>query len=187
MVGRFRRVVLDTAGRTRFSRMQSRQQAAMISASTASACHRSISGSAVKRRAMTRLSIRRHLGPPTTSSLQPRCSLSDIYMPRGNQDGSAYCLREKCSRRRDRCLFILFPEHGRSVRGSPDVELAGLRNDRPPPYRTQALSPRNCVDPRHMSRRSKQQRACLLAAPGFQAALKRSQQLVRVRARILRL
>lgn len=90
MVRRFRRVVLDTAGRTRFSRMQSRQQAAMISASTASACHRSISGSAVKRRAMTRLSIRRHVGPPTTSSSQPRCSLSDIYMPRGNQDGSAY-------------------------------------------------------------------------------------------------
>ena len=43
------------------------------------------------------------------------------------------------------------------------------------------------VDPRRMIRRSKQQRACLLAAPGFEAALKRSQQLVRVRARIFRL
>lgn len=52
-----------------------------------------------------------------------------------------------------------------------------------------ALSPRNLrlVDPRRLIRRSKQQRACLLATPGFETALKRSQKLVRVRARIFRL
>lgn len=55
------------------------------------------------------------------------------------------------------------------------MELAGLRNDRPPPCRKRVLSPCNwyLVEPLCMICRSKQQRACLLAAPGFEAALKR--------------
>lgn len=95
----------------------------------------------------------------------------------------------ECSRGHDRCLIYFAPKKtdGRYGEGR-SWSWSGLRNDRPSPYRRRALSWRNrCVDPGRMGRGSKQQRACLLAAPGFQASLKRSQQLIRVGARMFRL
>lgn len=97
-------------------------------------------------------------------------------MAHDNQGNGVYCLMEECSRRRDRCLIYFAPERTAfRYGGGRSWSWPGLRNDRPPPYRKRALSPRNrcLVEPRRMIYRSKQQRACLLAALGFEA-LKRS-------------
>jgi hypothetical protein len=81
-------------------------------------------------------------------------------------------------------------ENGRPERGRPVVELAGVAQRSASPVAEGSRCQRaTCVSSMRvrMIRRSKQQRACLLATPGFETALKRSQKLVRVRARMFRL
>ncbi|MET4036273.1 hypothetical protein ABMB68_009075 [Bradyrhizobium sp. RT4a] len=99
-----------------------------------------------------------------------------------------YCFMEECSRRRDRCLIYFAPKKtvglGGAGRGAGrGCATAGLPVPEAGAVTVQPVSRRTAPHDVPIETAA----ACLLAAPGFETALKCSQRLIRIRARIFRL